>query len=502
MLNDDSQDFLCRRCHNAVPAKPKIRSLHPEDLTGIAEMVNVYEFARFIAERSYSSNVILIDDLEALNFDAIYSKNDIVVIRNAVSSLQRYPQLLEPLKMMFRKVRKAILADDFNSCPDSISKKTFLRGCDIPIEFFGYVNALNKKVGTLALISDSDTPLQSETPESFRVIAVISAFNEEDIIIPAIEQLHKNGVDVYLIDNWSTDDTYQKAQSLLGKGLLGSEKFPQNGPSPTYDWKDLLKRKEYLCTELKADWFIHHDADELHESPWEGVRLRDAIYRVDQQGYNAIDYTLLKYYPVDNNYRSESSFADYFKYFEFAKQTVRSRAWKATNGRVVINESGGHNAVFLGRKAYPYKFLLRHYPIRSQSHGEKKVFIDRIRRMNPEERKQGWHVHYDLMASGSSMLKNPEALIEFDSDFYSDYLVERLSGIGITPTEIEYQTLKNQAAEREQCIHALSAQLASITNSKAWNMALTFRRFRVLLAPPDSRRAHMLRRLKKLMRPL
>ena len=104
----------------------------------------------------------------------------------------------------------------------------------------------------------------------FRVVALISAFNEADVISPVIGHLVENGVNVYLIDNRSTDGTAAAAKRWLRKGLLGIEQFPAEAPAgdgpPPFDWEAILKRKEALAKELSADWFIHHDADEFREA--------------------------------------------------------------------------------------------------------------------------------------------------------------------------------------------------------------------------------------------
>ena len=57
------------------------------------------------------------------------------------------------------------------------------------------------------------------------------------------------------------------------------------------------------------------------------------------------------------------------------------------------------------------------------------------------------------------------------------------------------QALSTHVAEKEQTVQALTAQLSEIVNSKAWKIALLFRRIRVLLVPPNSRRILILRRL-------
>src|SRR5262245_11262649 len=117
--------------------------------------------------------------------------------------------------------------------------------------------------------------------DPFRVVAIIAAYNEEDIVSPVIEHLIDNGVDVYLIDNGSVDGTVEAASQWLGRGLLDIETFPASGPDPqagsVFRWGDILHRKEELSRKLKAEWFIHHDADEIRESPWPSVTLREAI---------------------------------------------------------------------------------------------------------------------------------------------------------------------------------------------------------------------------------
>src|SRR5689334_12709713 len=82
------------------------------------------------------------------------------------------------------------------------------------------------------------------TTNSFRVIAIIAAFNEGDMVSAVIGHLVKNGIEVYLIDNHSTDDTVEQARTWLGRGLINIETFPNeqcNGKSfHSFDWTSLL----------------------------------------------------------------------------------------------------------------------------------------------------------------------------------------------------------------------------------------------------------------------
>lgn len=283
----------------------------------------------------------------------------------------------------------------------------------------------------------------------FRVVAFMTAYNEEDIIFHSVDRLLRAGIEVYLIDNWSSDGTVAAVESLLGKGLIGIERFPAEGCTGTYDWGSLLARVEELARHIPADWFIHHDADEIRQSPWPELRLREGLQYVDRMGFNAVDHTVIDFPPIDNGFVPGSDFGSYFRHWEFGRRPghfQQVKAWKNLGLPLTLVGSGGHDVDFPGRRIFPYKFLLRHYPVRSQRHGYKKVLSERKPRFNPDERaKQGWHIQYDHIEDGHNFVHDPESLSYFDPEhFYQDYLVERISGIGIVrQRQIELVTTVN-----------------------------------------------------------
>ena len=315
-----------------------------------------------------------------------------------------------------------------------------LRGAGFNLEFIG-VTAGNLGDGTkrsiLAVLRRLGTEEWVSAPSGFRVLAVMCAYNEEDVIESALQYLTAQGIEVHLVDNWSTDRTVERAQAFLGRGLTRITKFPASGPSSTYDWHTLLSHVEEIGLTAEADWIIHHDADEIRESPWPGVRLREAIYRVDREGFNAIDHTCVVFHPTGDRAEDPASLFTY-KHFEFGKRPghfSQTKAWKRQPVRVHLADSGGHVVEFPGRRTYPYKFLLRHYPIRSQEHGTSKILHDRQLRWNQLERQRGWHVQYDHIDGNHNFLRDPSELIEFKPDsFPTEYLMERLSGIGAERT--------------------------------------------------------------------
>ena len=105
------------------------------------------------------------------------------------------------------------------------------------------------------------------TVQGVRVTAIISAYNEADIIQQTVGDLAQQGIAVHVIDDGSTDGTVQALEPLLASGLVRIEtlerKAAGSGGVREFPWSAVLARKQQLARELDADWFIHHDADEF-----------------------------------------------------------------------------------------------------------------------------------------------------------------------------------------------------------------------------------------------
>ena len=315
-----------------------------------------------------------------------------------------------------------------------------LRGDGDPPTFVGWLDAPRPgqtRARALAIVDRGVGSGPWHAPDDFRVTAIITAYNEEDVIGPTIEALIADGVLVHVIDNWSTDRTREIAESYRGSGMVQVETYPETRAT-TYDWTTLLGRVEEVAAASEADWVIHHDADERRLPPWPGMTLRDGLWAADQAGFNAVDHTVLNFVPVDDGFVSGTSPEVYFRQFRFGSSPdmlVQIKAWKQPpGGRVDLRSSGGHQALFPGRRVFPYRFLLKHYPVRSQTHGERKIFVDRVARWNPDERARGWHTHYDTIAPGHSFIASATNTLEFLSpDSYQTYLPELVAAAGLVP---------------------------------------------------------------------
>lgn len=176
------------------------------------------------------------------------------------------------------------------------------------IEFLGLtVNNnidLEKKTILAVIGKNRRAEFNSGLVDGFRVIAFMTCYNEQDIIIPSLAKL-------------------------------------------------IQQRIEFLANEFEADWFIHHDVDEIRMSPWSSLTYKEGIFRVDKEDFNCIDHTVLAFYPVDNQYPDGGNFEEHFRYFDFGRRPghfLQIKAWKNLGKRISLAESGGHEVRFEGRK--------------------------------------------------------------------------------------------------------------------------------------------------------
>jgi glycosyltransferase involved in cell wall biosynthesis len=252
------------------------------------------------------------------------------------------------------------------------------------------------------------------------VVALIATRNEADIIGHVVRDLTRQGIGVYILDDGSTDATLDVVAHYQSKGVIGIEHLAETiyeGPSSRFELARIVERKAKLASELDAEWFINHDADEFREAPFADVSFESAIRRVDALGFNAIDFELLNFWPVHDNFRPEDDVRQAFKFYAPAApyDRVQVRCWKKGRDVVDLASSAGHDVRFAGRRVFPIRFILRHYPIRGQAHGERKT-RDRLARFADAERARGWHVQYDDLSNGGSFIRDPQTLMPYDPE--------------------------------------------------------------------------------------
>lgn len=194
-----------------------------------------------------------------------------------------------------------------------------------------------------------------------KIVAIMTIRNEADYLPFVLQHLHEQGIFVYLIDNDSTDNSIAIAKTYENKNVIFIDRIPYNGE---YEWEKILIHKEMIAQAVEADWFIHHDADEILEAPSEYSTLSEGINAVDSLGFNAINFDEFVFVPttdeesfVGKRYTEEMKF---YYFFEPSKLHL-IRAWKKQIHPINLRSSGGHQARFTDQNLFVSNFILRHY---------------------------------------------------------------------------------------------------------------------------------------------
>ncbi len=205
-----------------------------------------------------------------------------------------------------------------------------------------------------------------------KIVALLTIRNEALYLKKCLEHLIHEGIFVYLIDNESTDNSREIGEAYRDRGVIGVETLKYPG---YFDLTAILKNEERLAREIKADWFIHHDADEIRQAAAPYPTLLGGIEAADQAGYNAVNFDEFVFLPTSTQESFEGTdYSEAMKYYYFfaPKPLRRVNAWKNTGQSIDLHSSAGHEIQFKERRIFPANFILRHYMVLSAAHAIQK----------------------------------------------------------------------------------------------------------------------------------
>jgi hypothetical protein len=317
--------------------------------------------------------------------------------------------------------------------------KTLLEQNDLHPTFTGLTidnDDSPQKNSIIAIIDGCPLAQARQPPNDFRPLVLTSTFNDGDIALEIVQKLVEDGMDVIVHDNWSDDGTFEQLAALAStRDDLSVVRFPESGPSKYFELTTLLRLKEEIAASYPGRWIIHHDSDEIRCSPWPDLSFRQGLYLVDLMGFTAIDFTVCGFRPVDDGFAPGRGLERHIHHFEFSAEPAyfnQIKAWRQPSKAVELVHTAGHEAYFPERRIFPYKFLLKHYPLRSPSQARRKIFFERRPRFAPKEREAGWHYHYDAFDKNDSYIWNAAELIDHEAPATRfRFLVEFISGVGI-----------------------------------------------------------------------
>ena len=400
---------------------------------------NIIEFIDYLKEKDNINNILVYNNVLNLNYDPIYgfkyrgikklhsNKDGLLIFY--VSELNS--KIIKQINISRKNMSSILIIFDKNISLDDLSRYFNLD----KNKLVGYINYDDKKLRQLIMLSGKKYDIFSKKVQLKSMLAIIHAYNEEDVIEETIHHLLNQGVDVQIYDNWSTDNTYNIVSKLAKKEKehVFLTRFPEKKPVVTdsYDLVEVLKNVERTIKNTNYDWYTHYDADEIRISPIKGMTLQEYISYIDKLGYNAIENTVIDFRIV-NSTKGKNIFND-DTYFEFGRRSghfVQVKTYKR-NINMDLASSGGHNCMFEGRKLFPLKILLKHYPLRTVEQAKQKIFKDRLPRYSKANRAIGWHIQYNSIVDEKDFIYDKNDLFKFDEEIRQKYFLEFLTGIGI-----------------------------------------------------------------------
>jgi hypothetical protein len=332
------------------------------------------------------------------------------------------------------------------------------------------------------------------------VAAIMHVYNERDAIGPVAQNLFDQGVDVHLIDSWSDDGSFELGQQLVDQRICVSvTRFPPE-PCAQYDVSRLDFTARYAAS-LSADWVLYHEADEIFSAPWRSARLKDALSFVDTLGYNAVDFIMIDFFfthygkPIDFDPTT-------YRWFDWGRRPehlCQIKAWKNAFSDE-LHLSGGHSAGFHGERLYPLKFLSKRYSLRSYPQANRKILTERVER---ERRGSDWCIHHEAFKGFGEIApwRKFELTCFNPLVFETEFLVERLSGIGIErePQLIpsvetlhrELAATRRRAARSDELSEATRRTLEAMRLSASWRLTKPLRSIESWIARRWQQRAYM-----------
>jgi len=217
---------------------------------------------------------------------------------------------------------------------------------------------------------------------------MLPVYNEEEMVEEVIQHLISQEFEMVVLDNGSTDGSYEKCKKFAERGLITLKQVE----TKNFDWTLILRILYDMALTKNPDWLIRSDQDEFLESGQSNLSLKEAIEKENERGNNLIQFNVFEFFQTNNDNLTEKSIKAKFSYYSWQHDRAY-RAWKHVPG-TRVEYVGGHMPIFPDGCKYKIaerNFILRHYRFRSYEQAIKNHEQRLERTKNLPERKIGWH---------------------------------------------------------------------------------------------------------------
>jgi len=196
---------------------------------------------------------------------------------------------------------------------------------------------------------------------NLKIVGMIPVYNEADIISEVIDDLLDQDIELVVLDNGSTDGSYEICKKYADNGRIELHQLRTN----KFDLPLILRMLYDMALKKNPDWVLRCDQDELLESGIKNLNLREAITKEEENGFNLIQFDVFEFFMTDNDNDSAKSVREKYPYYSWQHDDAY-RAWKCFPG-IGVEDAYGHYPIFpqnLNYRISPKKFVLRHYRFR------------------------------------------------------------------------------------------------------------------------------------------
>lgn len=250
-----------------------------------------------------------------------------------------------------------------------------------------------------------------------KVAAILCVRNEEACIATTLRHLIAEGLPVAVLDNGSTDSTWQIVSSFSKRDVIYHETLRYDG---AFHLSKILAAGAVVAKQLGAEWILAQAADEILQSPYLGETLRESLAHVEAEGANAVNFHEFNFLPTDptEDYRGRDFRREMTHYYFF--QPRRHGFWRIYPRQMrlfrlpladAFAAGAGHVIRGVDVKCHRVDFVLRHYPALSF-----RSFVEKYqgRRYAPAELARGWHLNRSGIDFADVTLPPPAALRKLD----------------------------------------------------------------------------------------
>lgn len=245
---------------------------------------------------------------------------------------------------------------------------------------------------------------------SIRACGIVFCYNEEHILGHTLEYYLRQGIDLVVFDNCSTDASPEIAARYRDEGgfpgrLIDIVEVKTDG----YEWGKILKAaNDYMHAHLDDfDWILLIDADGFYQSPVSGANLLEFMADSQRSGYNLADGKVFDFIPTEKDDPSVENPVERMRYcrVEPFGPLAQHKIFRY-HPSVDFHTQLGHTCERDDARPGPVRFLYRHYPWVSYEHGVQKIFNDRMPRYVERKENPIYHVHYlELLPRREDLVK-------------------------------------------------------------------------------------------------